>query len=118
MLNQFASLSVREQSAMLKQLREIAAQSRADLKAGRALLKADRAAEKAAKAEARAAKQAEQIAKAKARLDKLLEKQAAKVGVAAAKANRRPSKVKITTFGAEDNAIAAAIVAKRAAKGQ
>ena len=115
MLNQFASLTPRDQAAMLKTLRATYNQTRADLKAGRALLKADREAAKVAKAEARAAKQAEQIAKAQSRLDKLLEKQMAKVGTAAAKANRRPSKAKVTTFGAEDNAIAAAIVAKRAA---
>lgn len=52
------------------------------------------------------------IAKAQARLDKLLAKQAAPVGSKAVKANKRPSKV--VTYGAEDNAIASAIMAKKA----
>lgn len=54
------------------------------------------------------------IAKAQLKLQKLLDKQAAPVGVKALKANRKPSKV--VTVGAEDNAIAAALVAKRAQK--
>ena len=112
MQKQFALLPIRLQSAMLKELRAIHAQSRADLKAGKELLKADRAAAKAAKAEAKAEKQAAAIAKAQARLEKLLAKQAAPVGSKAIKANKRPSKV--VTFGAEDNAIAAAIMAKKA----
>ena len=102
---QFASLSLSDQRVMLKELRAVHAQSRADLKAGKALLKADRAAAKAAKAAAA-------IAKAQARLDKLLAKQAAPVGVKALKANRKPSKV--VTYGAEDNAIAASIMARKA----
>ena len=48
-----------------------------------------------------------------ARLQRLLEKQAAPVGIKAAKANRKPSKA-VVTYGAEDNAIAAAIMAKKA----
>lgn len=68
----------------------------------------------AAKAEAKATKQANAIAKAQARLQKLLEKQAAPVGAKAVKANKRPSKATVTKFGAEDNAIAAAIMAKKA----
>jgi hypothetical protein len=103
---QFATLTVRQQTAMLKELRAIHAQSRADLKAGKALLKADRAA-------AKAEKQASAIAKAQARLDKLLAKQVGAVGTKAAKANRKPSKV-VVTEGAEANAIAAAIMAKKA----
>jgi hypothetical protein len=47
-------------------------------------------------------------------LDKLLAKQAGLVGAKAAKAARRPGKATVTTFGAEDNAIAAAIMAKKA----
>lgn len=66
----------------------------------------------AAKAQAKADRQAAAIAKAQARLQKLLEKQAAPVGVKALKANRKPSKV--VTYGAEDNAIAATIMAKKA----
>jgi hypothetical protein len=102
---QFLTLSLSDQRAMLKELRAVHAQCRADLKAGKALLKADRAA-------AKAAKQAAAIAKAQARLDKLLAKQAAPVGVKALKANRKPGKV--VTYGAEDNAIASAIMAKKA----
>ena len=65
-----------------------------------------------AKSQARREREANAIAKAQLKLQKLLDKQAAPVGVKALKANRKPSKV--TTFGAEDNAIAAAIVARRA----
>jgi hypothetical protein len=90
---QFAALPIRLQSAMLKELRTIHAQSRADLKAGKELLKADRAAAKAAKAaallekqQARALKQEQAILKAQLRLEKLLAKQAAPVGVKALKA--------------------------------
>jgi hypothetical protein len=65
-----------------------------------------------AKSQARREREAAAIAKAQLKLQKLLDKQAAPVGVKALKANRKPSKV--TTYGAEDNAIAAAIVARRA----
>jgi hypothetical protein len=65
-----------------------------------------------AKAEATATRRSAAIAKAQARLDKLLAKQAAPVGAKALKANRKPGKV--TTYGAEDNAIAASIMAKKA----
>ena len=112
MQKQFALLPIRLQSAMLKELRVIHAQSRADLKAGKELLKADRAAARLEKQQAKALKQEQAILKAQLRLQKLLEKQAAPVGSKAIKANKRPSKV--VTFGAEDNAIAAAIMAKKA----
>ena len=105
MQKQFAVLTLRQQTAMLKDLRAIHAQCRADFKAGKELLKADKAA-------AKAEKQAASIAKAQARLDKLLAKQAGLVGSKAAKANRKPSKV--VTYGAEDNQIASAIMAKKA----
>ena len=108
----FASLSLADQKAMLKELRAIHAQSRADFKAGKELLKADRLAAKTARVAARLLKQDAAIAKAQARLEKLLAKQAAPVGAKAIKANKRPSKV--VTYGAEDNAIAAAIMAKKA----
>ena len=108
----FAVLTLRQQTAMLKELRTIHAQCRADYKAGKELLKADKAAAKAEKAAAKAEKQAAAIAKAQARLDKLLAKQVGAVGAKAAKANRKPGKV--VTFGAEDNAIASAIMAKKA----
>ena len=64
-----------------------------------------------AKRNAAAAKRETAIAKAQARLKKLLAKQAQPVGVKALKANRKPSKV--VTYGAEDNAIASAIMAKK-----
>ena len=66
-----------------------------------------------AKTEAAEAKRAAAVARAQARLQKLLEKQAKPVGAKALKANRKPSKVVITE-GAEANAIAAAIMAKKA----
>lgn len=75
---------------------------------------AERKANAAAKAEAKATKQAAAIAKAQARLQKLLDKQAAPVGVKALKANRKPGKATVTKYGAEDNAIASAIMAKKA----
>ena len=78
----------------------------------RVKVQAEREATANAKAEAKATKQAAAIAKAQARLQKLLEKQAAPVGVKALKANRKPGKV--VTYGAEDNAIASAIMAKKA----
>ena len=65
-----------------------------------------------AKAEAAATRRSAAIEKAQARLDKLLAKQAAPVGAKAIKANRKPSKA--VTYGAEDNAIAASIMAKKA----
>jgi uncharacterized caspase-like protein len=65
--------------------------------------------EREEKAEAR---RSAAIAKAQARLEKLLAKQAAPVGAKALKANRKPGKV--VTYGAEDNAIASAIMAKKA----
>lgn len=102
---QFSALSLKDQSALLKELRAIHAQSRIDYKNGRAALKAEKAALKAEK-------QAAAIAKAEARLQRLLSKQAGLVGTKLAKANRRPSKV--TTYGAEDNQIASAIMAKKA----
>jgi microcystin-dependent protein len=94
-------------------------QKREAIKALRASLLADREASKTSKIvkaqlkqEAAALKHATAVAKAEARLQKLLSKQVGAVGAKAAKANKRPSKV--TTYGAEDNAIAAAIMARKA----
>jgi hypothetical protein len=109
---QFATLPVRLQATMLKELRAIHAQCRADLKAGKELLKAERTAARLEKQQAKALKQEQAILKAQLRLQKLLEKQAAPVGAKAIKANKKPSKV--VTYGAEDNAIASAIMAKKA----
>jgi hypothetical protein len=77
-------------------------------------VKQEREDAKLAKSAARRERESAAIAKAQLKLQKLLDKQAAPVGVKALKANRKAGKV--TTYGAEDNAIAAAIVAKRAAK--
>lgn len=101
----FSALSLADQRAMLKALR-------ADFTANVAASKAAKLAARDAKAQAKADKQAASIAKAQARLDKLLAKQAGLVGAKAAKANRKPGKV--TTYGAEDNAIASAIMSKKA----
>ena len=108
----FAVLTLRQQTAMLKELRTIHAQCRADYKAGKELLKADKAAARLEKQQAKALKQEQAILKAQLRLEKLLAKQAAPVGAKAIKANRKPSKV--VTYGSEDNQIAAAIMAKKA----
>jgi FKBP-type peptidyl-prolyl cis-trans isomerase len=105
MLNQFASLSLADQKAMLASMRDAYNTNRANMKAAKIQAREAKALAKAAKVEA-------SIAKAQARLQKLLEKQAAPVGVKALKANRKPSKV--VTYGAEDNAIAGAIMAKKA----
>ena len=73
----------------------------------------DKQIKREAKVAVAAAKREAAIAKAQARLQKLLEKQAQPVGVKALKANRKPSKA-VVTEGAEANAIAAAIMAKKA----
>lgn len=93
-------------------------QKRETLKALRIAIKQDVASRKfarfvnsEAKAQARADKVADSIARAEARLQKLLAKQVGAVGSKALKANRKPSKV--VTYGAEANAIAAAIMAKK-----
>ena len=67
-----------------------------------------------AKAAARREREQNAIAKAQLKLQKLLDKQTGLVGAKAVKANRKAGKV--TTTGAEDNAIAASLVAKRAQK--
>jgi histone H1/5 len=82
------------------------------VKLERANAKAAKAATAEAKAAAATAKREAAIAKAQARLEKLLAKQVGAVGAKAIKANKRPSKA--VTFGAEDNAIAAAIMARKA----
>ena len=91
--------------ASLAFFKEQVKQLTAQVKYERFALKND----KLVKAEAR---RAAAIAKAQEKLDKLLTKQAQPVGVKALKANRKPSKV--VTYGAEDNAIASAIMAKKA----
>ena len=77
-----------------------------------AKVKVEAEATKAEKIAAAEAKRAAAIAKAEARLAKLLAKSVGPVGAKAVKANKRPSKG--VTYGAEDNAIAAAIMARKA----
>lgn len=105
LVDQFQALSLSDQLATIKAFKAIVAEKRQ-------AFKASKEAQKAQKTEQKLARQAAAIAKAQARLQKLLEKQAAPVGVKALKANRKPSKV--VTYGAEDNAIASAIMAKKA----
>lgn len=93
-----AKLEVQRLAAGVKQERENA--------------KIQRAFTKEQKAKGQAERQAAAIAKAQARLEKLLAKQVGAVGAKAIKANKRPSKG--VTYGAEDNAIAAAIMARKA----
>lgn len=94
-------------------------QKRETLKALKESIKAELSAKRAQKmlasahkAIAKQERQAAAIAKAQAKLDKLLAKQAAPVGAKAIKANKKPGKV--VTYGAEDNAIASAIMARKA----
>jgi hypothetical protein len=84
----------------------------AQLKEQKLDAKIAKAAARRTKEESAAAKREAAIAKAQARLEKLLAKQVGAVGAKAVKANKRPSKA--VTFGAEDNAIAAAIMARKA----
>ena len=104
--HQFNALSLKDQASTIKQLRAFYTENRAAAKLARASVAQ-------AKAAAKAEKQAAAIVKAQARLQKLLDKQAAPVGVKALKANRKPSKATVT-YGAEANQIAAAIMAKKA----
>ena len=100
--------------ASLKFFREQVKQLSLQVKHERFALANDKRVKAEAKAATAAEKQAAAIAKAEARLAKLLAKQVGAVGAKAVKANKRPSKG--VTFGAEDNAIAAAIMARKAAK--
>ena len=96
----------------LKFFREQVKQLSLQVKHERFALANDKRVKAEAKAAAAAEKQAAAIAKAEARLAKLLAKQVGPVGAKAVKANKRPSKA--VTFGAEDNAIAANIMARKA----
>ena len=87
--HQFNALSLKEQAAHIKELRALFVENRASAKLARASVAQ-------AKAAAKAEKQAAAIVKAQARLQKLLDKQAAPVGVKAIKANRKPSKAIVT----------------------
>ena len=110
----FMTKAVSTLAAALKQARIELANAKLEVQRLAAGVKQERENAKAAKAASKADKQAAAIAKAQARLQKLLDKQAAPVGVKALKANRKAGKATVTKFGAEDNAIAAAIMAKKA----
>lgn len=113
LVDQFSALSLQDQVATIKAFRAIVKETREAKKAFLAKAKIFKENQKAERAAAKAERQAAAIAKAQARLQKLLDKQAAPVGVKALKANRKPSKATVT-YGAEANAIAAAIMAKKA----
>jgi len=113
MLSQFSALSLADQKAMLADQKAMLASLRSAYATNRANAKAARQAARLEKAQAKALKQEQAIVRAQLRLQKLLEKQAAPVGTKAKKAARRPSKA-VVTYGAEANAIASAILAKKA----
>lgn len=102
LIDQFNALSLKDQVATIKAFKAIVVEKRQ-------ALKASKEAQKAARASIKAERQAAAIVKAQARLQKLLEKQAAPVGIKAVKANKRPSKV--VSYGAEANALAETIKA-------
>ena len=106
----FACASI--EGLTLNQKRETLAALKVSIKQDIAGRKAARALNAEAKRHAAIAKREQAIAKAEARLQKLLAKQVGAVGAKALKANRKPSKV--VTYGAEANAIASAIMAKKA----
>ena len=112
LVDQFKALPLTDQVSTIKAFKAIVAEKRQELKASKEAQKAFLAKAKIFKAAQKAERQALAIEKAQARLQKLLEKQAQPVGVKALKANRKPGKV--VTYGAEDNQIAAAIMAKKA----
>lgn len=106
----FACASI--EGLTLTQKRETLVALKASIKQEVADRKGLRALAADAKREAAEAKRLAAIAKTQARLEKLLAKQVGAVGAKAVKANKKPSKV--VTYGADDNAIAAAIMAKKA----
>lgn len=110
-------LTLNQKREAIKALRASISSEVAFRREAKASAKIEKEQARIAKAAAAEAKMAEKIAKATARLEALQAKAIAKalgpVGIKARKANRKPGKV--TTYGAEDNAIAAAIVAKRKA---
>jgi len=105
----FACASI--EGLTLNQKRETLKALKESIKIEVANRKALRALSADAKRLAAVAKRDAQIAKAEARLQKLLAKQVGAVGAKAVKANKKPGKV--VTYGAEDNAIASAIMAKK-----
>ena len=107
-------LTLNQKRETVKALRASIAEEVLNRKHAKSVAATEKAEARLAKAEAVAAKRMSAIAKAQARLDKLLSKAVGPVGHKATKASKRPSKV--VKYGAEDNAIAAALVAKRVQK--
>ena len=107
-------LTLNQKRETVKALRASIAEEVLNRKHAKSVAATEKAEARLAKAEAVAAKRMSAIAKAQARLDKLMAKAVGPVGHKAARASKRPSKV--VTYGAEDNAIAAALVAKRVQK--
>ena len=105
----FACASI--EGLTLNQKRETLAALKVSIKEDIASRKFARMLNAEAKRHAAQTKREQAIAKAQARLDKLLSKQVGAVGYKAVKANKTPSKV--VTYGAEANAIASAIMAKK-----
>ena len=99
--------------AEVKRLRPIVKAEREAAKAEKIAKAQARQEAKVAKAQAKALKQEQAIFRAQARLEKLLSKKVGPVGTKAKAAAKRPSKA-VVTVGAEANAIAAAIMAKKA----
>ena len=98
--NEFKAMTVKEQATIIKALRQLHKESRAEAK----ILKS---AERAARASARQEKRELAIVKAQARLQRLLEKQAKPVGTKALKAAKRPSKAIVLKGQEAANAVAA-----------
>ena len=107
-------LTLNQKRETVKALRESIKQEVLNRRLAKQVAAEERATAKAVKLQTAEQKRIAAIAKAQARLDKLLSKAVGPVGHKATKASKRPSKV--VTYGAEANAIAAALVAKRVQK--
>lgn len=107
LIDQFNALAVKDQASTLKALRAAYSENRAAAKAAKADARLQ-------KQQAKALKQEQAIVRAQLRLEKLLAKQVGAVGTKARKAAKRPGPVTVT-YGAEANAIAANIKARKEA---
>lgn len=99
LIDQFNSLSVKEQASTLKALRAAYSENRAASKAAKADARLQ-------KQQAKAIKQEQAILRAQLRLEKLLAKQVGAVGTKAKKAAKRPSKAIVLTGQEAANAVA------------
>jgi len=113
LIDQFNALSLKDQAATIKALREAHKDNRVVQRLRQSAAKEQKVKERLEKQQALALKREQAIFRAQARLEKLLSKQVGKVGTKAKAAARRPSKA-VVTYGAEANAIASAIMAKKA----